>query len=229
MQKSASAGLASNLKMNTSKLILFFLSTCIANFCLCMDHARLKKIIFVVGPAGSGKTTASTAFAQENNKYCGHYSVGNLLREKAQDETELGKLIKGMLDRADIVPLEVGMRVVEDAIASETKSLLLIDGFPPTRAYMDAFEQLMRKNSNIKLLGVIAFEIDQDTAEQRVLGRCRADDKRDNFAKRYHRYKQNCPELFACFSKYGLSKVDACQSFDRVKQSFLQSVLDLQK
>lgn len=192
-----------------------------------MESPTIKKIIFVVGPAGSGKTTAAAAFATENSQYCAHYSIGNLLREKAKEQSDLGVLIKGYLDRADIVPLEVGMRVVEHALLSESKFLILIDGFPPTNEYMDAFEALLTAHERIKLLGAITFEIDQNVAEERVLGRCRSDDKRDNFLKRYRRYTINKISLSDRFAAYGLRKIDGAQSLEKVKIQFGKSILDL--
>ncbi len=208
-------------------LKLFVVTLFITHFSFCMDTPTIKKIIFVVGPAGSGKTTLSTAFATENYKYCAHYSIGNLLREKAKEKSDLGVLIKGYLDLSDIVPLEVGMRVVEDALLSESKPLILIDGFPPTIEYMKAFEALMIAHERIKLLGAIAFEIDQNVAEERVLGRCRSDDKKDNFLKRYTRYTINKISLSDRFAAYGLRKIDGGQSLEKVKIQFGKSISEL--
>ena len=192
-----------------------------------MQIAALKKIIFIVGPAGSGKTTAATAFAAENAPSCAHYSVGNLLRQEAKNETELGILIRGILERADIVPLEVGMRVVENALNADSKELILIDGFPPTVEYMDAFEQLMSKNTSIELLGAIALEVSKEVAEERVLGRSRTDDKKENFIKRYNRYCEHRDNLYSRFSKYALSILNANQPAQVVKELFNEEIIHL--
>ena len=211
------------------KLQLLFLSSFISNFSSSLNRPVVKKIIFIVGPAGSGKTTAATAFATEHPELCAHYSVGNLLREEAKNETELGLLIRGILERAEIAPLEVGMRVVENALTAESKSLILVDGFPPTVEYMDAFEQLMNKNATIKLLGAIALEVNREVAEERVLGRSRTDDKKDNFVKRYNRYCDNRDTLYERFSKYALTILNGDQSQEMVKEVFAKTVTDLSK
>lgn len=211
------------------KFKLLFLSSLLSNFSFFLNHPTVKKIIFIVGPAGSGKTTVATAYANEHSQECAHYSVGNLLREQAKYETELGLLIRGILERSEIVPLEIGMRVVENALTSESKSLILVDGFPPTVEYMDAFEQLMIKNTSIILLGAIALEVNKEVAEERVLGRSRTDDKKDNFVKRYNRYCDNRDPLYQRFSKYALSILNGHQSQQVVKEVFAKTVNDLAK
>ena len=94
---------------------------------------------------------------------------------------------------------------------------------------MDAFEQLMNKNATIKLLGAIALEVNREVAEERVLGRSRTDDKKDNFVKRYNRYCDNRDTLYQRFSKYALTILNGDQSQEMVKEVFAKTVTDLSK
>lgn len=186
-----------------------------------------KKVIFVVGPAGSGKTTAATAYAYEHNQQCAHYSVGSLLREQAKNETELGLLIRGILERAEIVPLKIGMQVVEDALMADSKSIILIDGFPPTLEYMDAFEEMLKSKPGITLVGAISITVDSEIAEERVLGRLRTDDKKENFVKRYTRFMNYRDQLHQRFAQYGLKIIDGNQSQINLKEDFFRAVIAL--
>lgn len=121
------------------------------------------------------------------------------------------------------------MRVVENALTREPKTLILVDGFPPTIEYMDAFEQLMNENASIRLLGAIALEVNKEIAQERVLGRSRTDDKKDNFVKRYNRYCDNRDTLYQRFSKYALSILNGDQSQQAVKEVFSKTVTDLSR
>ena len=210
------------------KLRLTVLGCLAHTFILSMAPAA-QKVIFVVGPAGSGKTTAATAYTHEHVQDCAHYSVGNLLREQAKNETEFGLLIRGILERAEIVPLKIGMQVVEDAIMADSKPIIIIDGFPPTLEYMDAFEQMLESKPTLALVGVISIDVDPEIAQERVSGRLRSDDKKENFIKRYARFMNNRDQLHQRFAKYGLEIIDGNQSQYDLKELFFKTIDTLSK
>ena len=77
------------LPESISMQLRLLLLGCLAHaFILPMDSIA-KKVIFVVGPAGSGKTTAAPAYMHEYTQDCAHYSVGNLQMLKAKPSIAL--------------------------------------------------------------------------------------------------------------------------------------------
>jgi flagellar biosynthesis GTPase FlhF len=77
------------LPESISMQLRLLLLGCLAQaFILPMDSIA-KKVIFVVGPAGSGKTTAAPAYMHEYTQDCAHYSVGNLQMLKAKPSIAL--------------------------------------------------------------------------------------------------------------------------------------------
>ncbi len=53
-----------------------------------LDSSGIKKVFFIVGPVGSGKTTVADLIKNKHKDIIEHYSVGNLLRLEAQKDTE---------------------------------------------------------------------------------------------------------------------------------------------
>jgi UMP-CMP kinase len=98
------------------------------------DHPILSPddalIIFVLGGPGSGKGTQCAKLVKDYGFK--HLSAGDLLREE-QDRpgSEFGEMIKKDIREGNIVPMEVTIQLLENAILKEIeggKSRFLIDG-----------------------------------------------------------------------------------------------------
>jgi UMP-CMP kinase len=88
-------------------------------------------VVFVLGGPGAGKgTQCANLVADYGFK---HLSAGDLLREE-QDRpgSEFGQLIKDYIREGNIVPMEVTIQLLENAMKAamekENKKLFLIDG-----------------------------------------------------------------------------------------------------
>ena len=87
--------------------------------------------IILLGPPGAGKGTQAETLCK--NFCIPHISTGNMLREAAEDETELGLEAKALMDAGTLVSDEVIVGLVEDRILKEDcKNGFLFDGFPRT-------------------------------------------------------------------------------------------------
>lgn len=88
-------------------------------------------VIFVLGGPGAGKGTQCTKLVSDYGFK--HLSAGDLLREE-QDRpgSEFGEMIKTYIKEGTIVPMEVTIQLLENAMKTametENKSLFLIDG-----------------------------------------------------------------------------------------------------
>jgi UMP-CMP kinase len=88
-------------------------------------------VIFVLGGPGAGKGTQCSNLVTDYGFK--HLSAGDLLREE-QDRpgSEFGEMIKTYIKEGTIVPMEVTIQLLENAMKhtmeKEKKSLFLIDG-----------------------------------------------------------------------------------------------------
>ena len=84
--------------------------------------------LVLLGPPGSGKGTQAERIAEEFNLKV--FSTGNILRQLAKEETLLGRKIKEILRRGELVPEEIMAEILADFLAKEKREGILFDGYP---------------------------------------------------------------------------------------------------
>jgi adenylate kinase len=98
--------------------------------------------IILLGPPGAGKGTQAQVIAQEMN--LAHISSGDLFRENLKNQTDLGKLAQGYMNRGELVPDDVTIGMVRERISRpDCQSGALLDGFPRTPAQADALAEML--------------------------------------------------------------------------------------
>lgn len=95
--------------------------------------------LIFLGPPGAGKGTMATRLAEERG--IPHISTGDIFRENINNETELGKQVKAILDSGELVPDELTIELVKDRLKQEdAKAGFILDGFPRTIPQAEALE-----------------------------------------------------------------------------------------
>ena len=98
--------------------------------------------IVLLGPPGAGKGTQAEVISHEMN--LAHISSGDLFRENLKNQTELGKLAQGYMNRGELVPDDVTIAMVKDRILRpDCQDGALLDGFPRTPAQADALGKML--------------------------------------------------------------------------------------
>lgn len=178
----------------------------------------MKKLILIVGAPGSGKTTDAEIIAKNNEENMVHYSTGDLLREEVANGSELGKTIDTFISKGNLVPLEVVVGTIVSAINKASKDIVIIDGYPRSIEQMNALDDFLEKENNIKLISVIKAEVSEQTAMDRVLGRARgADDNEIVFKNRMKVFSDPMDEIASFYqAKNIFSTVDAERSIEEI-------------
>jgi adenylate kinase len=131
------------------------------------------RIIFL-GPPGAGKGTQAERLAEDLK--IKKISTGDILREAVAKGTELGQRAKSYMERGELVPDEIILGIIEEAINDEDGFIL--DGFPRNINQAKALDEMLsRKGLNIThviFLDVPDEEIIKRIAYRRVCLKCGA-------------------------------------------------------
>ena len=121
------------------------------------------KLIFL-GPPGAGKGTLAGLVSKEHG--IPQISTGDMFREAIKKETALGKRVKEILGRGDLVPDDLTVSLVRERLSQDdARKGYILDGFPRTIPQAEELEKFQ------KLDAVVNFAISDDLVVKRLSGR----------------------------------------------------------
>jgi adenylate kinase len=125
----------------------------------------------LIGPPGGGKGTFSSYMTKQHNyrQIC----PGDILREHIKNNTELGKVIKPILERGDDIDCTVVYKIIDSEVTSclERKIPFIIDGFPRNAHTFEFLKKFLKEKSASSLITFIHFKIDNQTCLERINNR----------------------------------------------------------
>jgi len=134
----------------------------------------MPRYIVLLGPPGAGKGTQAKIISNELG--LPHISSGDLFRENIKEQTELGMLAKGYIDRGELVPDDVTISMVRERLSRpDCSSGALLDGFPRTPAQARALAKML-EDFREKVDMVPYISVPEKVLVERLAGRwtCRA-------------------------------------------------------
>lgn len=147
--------------------------------------------IVLFGKPGAGKGTQAEFLKQKYNLV--HISTGDIFRFNLKNDTPLGKQAKEYMDRGDLVPDDLTIKMLQDEIEKNTDATgFLFDGFPRTIAQAEALDAFLA-SKKWDVTATIALEADDEILIKRLLERGktsgRADDQDESkIRNRYEEY-----------------------------------------
>ena len=154
--------------------------------------------IVLFGKPGAGKGTQAEFLKEKYNLT--HLSTGDIFRFNIKNDTELGQLAKTYMDKGDLVPDEVTIKMLQSEVDKNPDSKgFLFDGFPRTLSQAEALDAFLESKGD-KITATVALEADDEILVQRLLERGKTsgrpdDQDEEKIRNRYQEYNEKTAPL----------------------------------
>ncbi len=107
--------------------------------------------LIIFGPPGSGKGTYSSRFAPKLDIL--KISTGDILREMAEEDTDLGRRITEIMDKGQFVSDDMIMEIVKERISRpDAQNGFVLDGVPRTIPQAEVLDKMTKIDAIINIL-----------------------------------------------------------------------------
>lgn len=167
--------------------------------------------IVLFGPPGAGKGTQSENLIKKYGLV--HLSTGDIFRANIKGGTELGTLAKSYIDKGQLVPDEVTIKMLESEVNKHPNAQgFIFDGFPRTSAQAEALDAFLNSKGH-SITAMLSLEVPEAELKARLIKRGetsgRPDDKDPNViqnrinvynaetapVKDYYQHQNKCHEI----------------------------------
>jgi len=132
------------------------------------------RVVVLLGAPGAGKGTQAQILSERLG--LAHVATGDLFRAAVRDETPLGLVAKGYMDRGELVPDAVTIEMLLERLARRDAAAgILLDGFPRNIAQAEVLDKaLAEAGGRVDVAPYI--EVPEADLVARLVGRwiCRA-------------------------------------------------------
>ncbi|NOR28920.1 MAG: adenylate kinase [Lutibacter sp.] len=136
------------------------------------------KNILLFGPPGVGKGTQADLLKEKYNLI--HISTGDVFRSHIKKETELGILAKSYIDKGNLVPDDVTIKMLKSVVNSIPQSNgIIFDGFPRTKAQAIALDEFLEEKGQT-IGGMLTIEVPTNLLIARLLERGKTSGRSDD-------------------------------------------------
>ncbi len=162
--------------------------------------------IVLFGKPGAGKGTQAEFLKSKYQLF--HISTGDLFRHHISNKTDLGMLAQSYMNKGDLVPDQVTIDMLKEAVDQNTEAKgFIFDGFPRTTQQAEALDEFLSEKS-MSISATLALEADDDILIDRLIKRGetsgRADDQdEEKIRNRFDEYNNKTAPLRAFYEAQG--------------------------
>jgi len=128
----------------------------------------MAKIIVLMGAPGAGKGTQARLLQERLN--LPQISTGDIFRALKNAQTPLAREVRDIMERGQLVPDELTIRVVKERTAQDDcRNGYILDGFPRTPAQAASLNLLAAEQGN-EIIAVL-IDVSVELLEKRMIGR----------------------------------------------------------
>ena len=171
--------------------------------------------LLLFGPPGAGKGTQAKKIAELYE--IPHISTGAVLRTEIEKDTELGRQVKAVIERGDLVADEIVLKLVEIRLGEpDCGKGFILDGFPRTLGQSEGLDANLSERGTPGLIA-INLSVPDEVLLKRLLSRGRADDTRETIRNRIRIHNEKTAPLVEYYAGSGvLMEINGDQTIDAV-------------
>jgi adenylate kinase len=124
--------------------------------------------IVLLGAPGAGKGTQCKRIVQRYGLL--HLSSGDILRQQRAEGTSLGKKAQSYMDSGQLVPDQIVVRMMIDAVKKAPAAGFILDGFPRTLYQAVELDNSLAHNGQA-VDAILNLQIDDRMVAERMTGR----------------------------------------------------------
>lgn len=124
--------------------------------------------IVLLGAPGAGKGTQCKRIVQRYGLL--HLSSGDILRQQRAEGTSLGKKAQSYMDSGQLVPDQIVVRMMIDAVKKASAAGFILDGFPRTLNQAVELDNSLAHNGQA-VDAILNLQIDDRMVAERMTGR----------------------------------------------------------
>lgn len=184
--------------------------------------------LILFGPPGAGKGTQSDKIKEHFDLV--HLSTGDIFRYNIKNNTELGQTAKGYMDKGELVPDAVTIKMLESEVDKHRDGNgFIFDGFPRTVAQAEALDKFLATKQT-EISKMVALEVEDDELKQRLLERGktsgRPDDQDENIIKnRIVEYNRKTAPLKTYYKNQNKFKaVDGMGTIEEITERLIKAI-----
>ncbi len=181
----------------------------------------MKKDILIFGMQGAGKGTQGAILAKKHDLLI--FETGGELRKIREEDSDLGRTVKSVMDKGDLVTNEIVMNIIENFLSKNEGKRILFDGIPRMMEQKETFDALLKKYG--RTLEGIFLTLPEEEAIARMMERGRKDDIPEVIRRRLDNYNSETLPVIQKYMEDGIvSEVSGEGSIEEIAKR-VESVL----
>ena len=184
--------------------------------------------LILFGKPGSGKGTQAEFVRKSYNLV--HISTGDVFRTNIAKNTDLGILAKSYMDKGELVPDDVTIKMLEEEVNKNQHSKgFIFDGFPRTAKQAEILDKFL-SDQNLKISMTIALDVDEKILIKRLLDRGKQSGRSDDqdiikIQNRFDEYNKKTLELIDFYKAQNkFFSIDGSGTINEITQRLFKTI-----